>query len=52
MWTRWGARGGIYEAHELGVSVLDIPYYDPVTLIDVLSNGRLRMGFGDCVVAG
>lgn len=37
---------------KLGVSVLDIPYYNPVTLarrlstIDVLSNGRLRMGFG------
>ena len=40
------------ERIKLGVSVLDIPYYNPVTLarrlstIDVLSNGRLRMGFG------
>ena len=36
----------------LGPSVLDIPYYNPVTLarrlatIDVLSNGRLRVGLG------
>ena len=36
----------------LGTSVLDIPYYNPVMLarrlstIDVLSNGRLRVGFG------
>jgi len=36
----------------LGTSVLDIPYYNPVTLarrlttIDYLSNGRLRAGFG------
>lgn len=36
----------------LGTSVLDIPYYNPVTLarrlstIDVLSNGRLRVGLG------
>jgi probable F420-dependent oxidoreductase len=36
----------------LGTSVLDIPYYSPVMLarrlstIDVLSNGRLRVGFG------
>jgi len=36
----------------LGTSVLDIPYYNPVTLarrlttIDHLSNGRLRVGFG------
>jgi probable F420-dependent oxidoreductase len=36
----------------LGTSVLDIPYYNPVTLarrlttIDFLSNGRLRVGFG------
>jgi probable F420-dependent oxidoreductase len=36
----------------LGTSVLDIPYYNPVTLarrlttIDYLSNGRLRPGFG------
>jgi len=36
----------------LGVSVLDIPYHNPVTLgrrlttIDCLSNGRLRVGFG------
>jgi probable F420-dependent oxidoreductase len=36
----------------LGTSVLDIPFYNPVTLarrlstIDVLSNGRLRVGFG------
>ncbi len=35
-----------------GVSVLDMPYYNPVTLarrlttLDVLSNGRLRVGFG------
>jgi probable F420-dependent oxidoreductase len=37
---------------KLGTSVLDIPYYNPVTLarrlttIDVLSKGRLRAGFG------
>ena len=37
---------------KLGTSVLDIPYYNPVTLarrlttIDVLSKGRLRVGFG------
>lgn len=36
----------------LGTSVLDIPYYNPVmlarrlTTIDVLSNGRLRVGLG------
>jgi len=36
----------------LGTSVLDIPYYNPVmlarrlTTIDVLSGGRLRVGFG------
>src|SRR6478672_10662042 len=36
----------------LGTSVLDIPYHNPVTLarrltaIDVLSNGRLRLGLG------
>ncbi|HWP84412.1 MAG TPA: LLM class F420-dependent oxidoreductase [Terriglobia bacterium] len=36
----------------LGTSVLDIPYYNPVVLarqltaIDVLSEGRLRVGFG------
>src|SRR5437762_7166913 len=36
----------------LGTSVLDIPFYNPVTLarrlatIDYLSNGRLRAGFG------
>lgn len=36
----------------LGTSVIDIPYYNPVTLarrlstIDYLSNGRLRVGFG------
>jgi alkanesulfonate monooxygenase SsuD/methylene tetrahydromethanopterin reductase-like flavin-dependent oxidoreductase (luciferase family) len=36
----------------LGPSVLDIPYYNPVTLarrlttIDFLSNGRLRVGLG------
>jgi probable F420-dependent oxidoreductase len=36
----------------LGTSVLDLPYYNPVTLarrlttIDYLSNGRLRAGFG------
>lgn len=36
----------------LGTSVLDIPYYNPVMLarrlstIDVLSNGRLRVGLG------
>ena len=36
----------------LGVSVLDMPYYNPVTLarrlttIDRFSNGRLRVGFG------
>ena len=36
----------------LGTSVLDIPYYNPVTLarrlttLDVLSNGRLRLGLG------
>jgi probable F420-dependent oxidoreductase len=36
----------------LGTSVLDIPYYNPVTLarrlttIDILSNGRLRVGLG------
>jgi probable F420-dependent oxidoreductase len=36
----------------LGTSVLDLPYYNPVTLgrrlttIDYLSNGRLRVGFG------
>lgn len=36
----------------LGTSVLDIPYYNPVTLarrlttIDVLSKGRLNVGFG------
>ncbi|HZQ70276.1 MAG TPA: LLM class F420-dependent oxidoreductase [Terriglobales bacterium] len=36
----------------LGTSVLDMPYYNPVVLarrlttIDVLSNGRLRVGFG------
>jgi probable F420-dependent oxidoreductase len=37
---------------KLGTSVLDIPYYNPVmlarrlTIIDVLSKGRLRVGFG------
>jgi len=37
---------------KLGTSVLDIPYYNPVLLarrlstIDVLSKGRLRVGFG------
>ena len=37
---------------KLGTSVLDIPYYNPVVLarrlstIDVLSKGRLRVGFG------
>jgi probable F420-dependent oxidoreductase len=37
---------------KLGTSVLDIPYYNPVTLarrlstIDVLSKGRLRVGLG------
>ena len=37
---------------KLGTSVLDIPYYNPVMLarrlstIDVLSKGRLRVGFG------
>lgn len=36
----------------LGTSVLDIPYYNPVTLarrlttLDFLSNGRLRLGLG------
>jgi probable F420-dependent oxidoreductase len=36
----------------LGTSVLDIPYYNPVmlarrlTTIDILSNGRLRLGLG------
>ncbi|MFI5398405.1 MAG: LLM class F420-dependent oxidoreductase [Candidatus Binatia bacterium] len=36
----------------LGTSVLNLPYYNPVllarqlTTIDVLSNGRLRVGFG------
>jgi alkanesulfonate monooxygenase SsuD/methylene tetrahydromethanopterin reductase-like flavin-dependent oxidoreductase (luciferase family) len=36
----------------LGTSVLDIPYYNPVTLarrlstIDVLSKGRLNVGLG------
>jgi probable F420-dependent oxidoreductase len=36
----------------LGTSVLDIPFYNPVllarqlTTLDVLSNGRLRVGFG------
>src|SRR5213082_1004161 len=36
----------------LGTSVLDMPYYNPVVLarrltsIDVLSNGRLRVGLG------
>src|SRR5262245_24940701 len=36
----------------LGTSVIAIPFYDPVVLarrlstIDVLSNGRLRVGFG------
>jgi probable F420-dependent oxidoreductase len=36
----------------LGTSVLDIPYYNPVTLarrlttLDCLSHGRLRVGFG------
>jgi probable F420-dependent oxidoreductase len=36
----------------LGTSVLDMPYYNPVTVarrlttIDVLSNGRLRVGLG------
>src|SRR2546428_11607701 len=36
----------------LGTSVLDIPYYNPVTLarrlttLDLLSNGRLRVGLG------
>ena len=36
----------------LGTSVLDMPYYNPVTLarrlttIDLLSNGRLRVGLG------
>jgi probable F420-dependent oxidoreductase len=36
----------------LGTSVLDIPYYNPVTLarrlstIDILSNGRLNVGLG------
>src|SRR4029077_2560213 len=36
----------------LGTSVLDIPYYNPVmlarrlTTLDVLSNGRLRVGLG------
>ena len=36
----------------LGTSVLDIPFYNPVTLarrlttLDVLSGGRLRVGFG------
>lgn len=36
----------------LGTSVLDIPYYNPVVLarrlttIDILSNGRLRVGLG------
>jgi probable F420-dependent oxidoreductase len=36
----------------LGPSVLDIPYYNPLTLarrlttIDILSNGRLRVGLG------
>ena len=36
----------------LGTSVLDIPYYNPVTLarrlttLDFLSNGRLRVGLG------
>ena len=36
----------------LGTSVLDIPYYNPVmlarrlTTLDVLSNGRLRLGLG------
>jgi len=40
------------ERIRLGVSVLDIPYYNPVMLarrlstIDVLSKGRLQMGFG------
>src|SRR4029077_8465383 len=37
---------------KLGTSVLDMPYYNPVmlarrlTTIDVLSNGRLRVGLG------
>ncbi len=37
---------------DLGTSVLDIPYYNPVMLarrltsLDVLSGGRLRVGFG------
>jgi hypothetical protein len=36
----------------LGTSVLDIPFYNPVvlvrrlTMLDVLSGGRLRVGFG------
>jgi probable F420-dependent oxidoreductase len=36
----------------LGTSVLDLPFYNPVTLarrlttLDILSNGRLRAGFG------
>jgi probable F420-dependent oxidoreductase len=36
----------------VGTSVLDIPFYNPVTLarrltsLDILSNGRLRAGFG------
>ena len=36
----------------LGTIVLDIPFYNPVTLarrltsLDILSNGRLRAGFG------
>ena len=36
----------------LGTSVLDIPFYNPVllarrlTTLDILSNGRLRVGFG------
>jgi alkanesulfonate monooxygenase SsuD/methylene tetrahydromethanopterin reductase-like flavin-dependent oxidoreductase (luciferase family) len=42
----------------LGTSVLDIPYYNPVTLarrlttIDILSNGRLRGGAGPGLVEG
>jgi len=40
------------ETVSLGTSVLDIPFYNPVTLareltaLDVLSDGRLKVGFG------
>ncbi len=43
---------GQTERISLGTSVLDMPYYNPVilarqlTTLDLLSNGRLRVGFG------